>query len=64
MVTEEFAAAIGARSQSARTYLEKYMNEWKNGNADTIIKHALLALKETLQNESGRLDQNVRQCFK
>ena len=63
MVTAEYAAAIGARSQSARTYLEKHMDAWKDGDLDTIVKHALLALKETLQADSNKLDQNVSGKF-
>lgn len=43
--------AIGARSQSARTYLEKYLNEFSNCSLDDAIKHALRALRDTLPNE-------------
>ena len=30
--------AIGARSQSARTYLEKHLNEFPTGNLDELVK--------------------------
>ena len=30
--------AIGARSQSARTYLEKYLNEFPTCNLDELVK--------------------------
>ena len=43
--------AIGARSQSARTYLEKHLNEFPTCNLDELIKHALRALRDTLPNE-------------
>ena len=43
--------AIGARSQSARTYLEKHLNEFPNCSLDDAIKHALRALRDTLPNE-------------
>jgi 20S proteasome subunit alpha 6 len=43
--------AIGARSQSARTYLEKYLNEFPQCSLDDLIKHALRALRDTLPNE-------------
>ena len=45
------AMAIGARSQSARTYLEKYLNDFQNCTLDELIKHALRALRDTLPNE-------------
>lgn len=43
--------SIGARSQSARTYLEKHLNEFTNCSLDELIKHALRALRDTLPNE-------------
>jgi len=45
------AMAIGARSQSARTYLEKHLNEFPTNSLDELIKHALRALRDTLPNE-------------
>jgi len=45
------AMSIGARSQSARTYLEKHLNEFTNCSLDELIKHALRALRDTLPNE-------------
>lgn len=43
--------AIGARSQSARTYLEKHLNEFPDNSCDELIRHALRALRDTLPNE-------------
>src|ERR1700722_3730903 len=43
--------AIGARSQSARTYLEKHVGEFPDASLDELIKHALRALRDTLPNE-------------
>jgi 20S proteasome subunit alpha 6 len=43
--------AIGARSQSARTYLEKNLAAFINCPLDELIKHALRALRDTLPNE-------------
>ncbi|RNA18806.1 proteasome subunit alpha type-1 [Brachionus plicatilis] len=43
--------AIGARSQSARTYLEKHLSEFPTSSLDDAIKHALRALRDTLPNE-------------
>mmetsp|Transcript_20941 Transcript_20941/g.53541 ORF Transcript_20941/g.53541 Transcript_20941/m.53541 type:complete len:271 (+) Transcript_20941:74-886(+) len=42
------AMAIGARSQAGRTYLEKHFEEFPELALDELIKHALLALRETL----------------
>lgn len=44
--------AIGARSQSARTYLEKHLNEFPNCPLDELVKHGLRSLRDTLPNES------------
>ncbi|CAM9527722.1 unnamed protein product, partial [Discosporangium mesarthrocarpum] len=41
---EHYAMAIGARSQSAKTYLEKEFETFEECNEDELIKHALKAL--------------------
>ncbi|CAH8582268.1 unnamed protein product [Schistosoma rodhaini] len=43
--------AIGSRSQSARTYLERHLNEFKGSSLDDLICHGLKALNSTLPNE-------------
>jgi len=43
------AQAMGARSQSAKTYLEKHFESFENASLDELIKHALTALKGTAQ---------------
>lgn len=43
--------AIGARSQSARTYLEKNLDRFADSNEDELIKHCMRALRDTLPNE-------------
>jgi len=48
MTQEMLACAIGARSQMARTYLERHLEEFADCDRDELIKHALLALKESL----------------
>lgn len=48
MTQEMVACAIGARSQMARTYLEKNAEEFQNCGREELIKHGLKALKETL----------------
>ncbi|KAI3420381.1 hypothetical protein GPALN_003682 [Globodera pallida] len=57
-VAEMYAAAIGARSQSARTYLEKKLQEFDGADKDALIRHAIRSLKETLQADAGSLDEN------
>lgn len=44
--------AIGARSQSARTYLEKSVEEFEAANLDDLLMHALKALRDTLPADS------------
>lgn len=43
--------AIGSRSQSARTYLEKHLDVFPNTSTDELIAHGLRALRDTLPNE-------------
>jgi len=40
--------AIGARSQAGRTYLERHFESFADLSLDELIKHSLLALRETL----------------
>ncbi len=53
------AMAIGARSQSARTYLEKHLTEFLGSDLDELIKHGLRALRDTLPNEADLSTKNV-----
>eukprot|EP00762_Andalucia_godoyi_P002349 ANDGO_07588.mRNA.1 Proteasome subunit alpha type-1-B len=41
------AVAIGARSQSAKTYLEKNFDSFASLGKEELVRHALLALRET-----------------
>jgi len=41
---EYYASAIGARSQSAKTYLEKHLDSFKDCTEDELIMHSLRAL--------------------
>jgi len=54
------AMAIGARSQSAKTYLEKHYPTFENASLDELIKHGLTALRETTQSSSEGL--TVKNC--
>ena len=58
-VVEVLATSIGARSQSARTYLEKHLNEFKTATLDQLIEHALLALRDTLPAEDNLSKKNT-----
>ena len=47
------AMAIGARSQAARTYLERKVDEFDACDADGLIQHALAALQVRRKHLSG-----------
>lgn len=51
--------AIGARSQSARTYLEKHLTSFPTCSLEELIKHALRALRDTLPNE---IELSTKNC--
>jgi len=53
------AMAIGARSQSARTYLEKHLDSFLECNLNELAKHGLLALRECLPNDMELNSKNV-----
>lgn len=44
------AMTIGARSQAAKTYMEKHYTTFDDCDLPTLIKHCLTSLKETSQN--------------
>jgi len=50
------AMALGARSQSAKTYLEKNYQSFENLGLQELIRHGLLALRETVQSSSEGLN--------
>ncbi|TKA52775.1 hypothetical protein B0A49_07994 [Cryomyces minteri] len=51
-VTQEMiACGIGARSQMARTYLERCLDEFEGSSREELVKHALRALKESLSQD-------------
>lgn len=43
------AMSIGARSQSAKTYLEKHHESFAEASLEDVVLHGLRALRETLQ---------------
>jgi 20S proteasome subunit alpha 6 len=53
------AMSIGARSQSARTYLERNLDKFRDSSYEEIIAHGLRALRECLPNEQ---ELNTKNC--
>merc|ERR1712038_700069 len=53
------AMSIGARSQSARTYLEKSIDELGDCDLESLVAHGLRALRDTLPNEVDLTNKNV-----
>ena len=51
--------AIGARSQSAKTYLENHFEEFEGCDADALIKHVVGALNSTCGAESELSSKNL-----
>jgi len=57
-VYEYYATAIGARSQSARTYLEKIYQDVKDEEKDVLILHVLKALSSCISGNEEVKFQN------
>jgi len=53
------AMAIGARSQAARTYLERFLDDLGDCELEELVKHGLRALRDTLPNEVDLTNKNV-----
>lgn len=51
--------AIGARSQSAKTYLERHMESITTSSRDGLIRHALRALRECLPTDAELTARNT-----
>jgi 20S proteasome subunit alpha 6 len=59
---EYVAQAMGARSQTAKTYLEKNYEEFADCKLDDLIKHAISSLKGVSQ--QGKVtSKNIAICF-
>jgi 20S proteasome subunit alpha 6 len=56
---EMLACAIGARSQMARTYLERNLDEFPESSRDELINHGLKALRETLSQDKELTVENT-----
>jgi 20S proteasome subunit alpha 6 len=56
---EFYASAIGARSQSARTYLEKHYEAFASSSKDELILHALQALVGCVSGDDELTSENA-----
>jgi len=56
---EYYAMSIGARSQSAKTYLEKHYESFADCSLEDLIRHGLHALRETLQQDKELTVKNT-----
>ncbi|GAA5984464.1 hypothetical protein JCM5350_003370, partial [Sporobolomyces pararoseus] len=56
---EYYAMSIGARSQSAKTYLETHYSSFPNCSLEELIKHGLNALRDTLQQDKELTVENT-----
>ncbi|KAI1438802.1 nucleophile aminohydrolase [Xylaria sp. CBS 124048] len=59
LTQEMMACAIGARSQMARTYLEKNLDKFADCGREELIRHGLRALKETLVQDRELTTENT-----
>lgn len=51
--------SIGARSQSAKTYLETHYSSFPSATLEELIKHGLHALRDTLQQDKELTVENT-----
>ena len=56
---EYYAQAIGARSQSARTYLENNLERLANSSVDDLVLHALAAIVKSASEEGEVNERSV-----
>jgi len=59
MTQEMVACAIGARSQMARTYLERNLDVFAEASREELVKHGLRALKESLSQDKELTVENT-----
>lgn len=56
---EYVGSAIGARSQAARTYLERQFESFENASLEDLIVHGLTALRDTLPQDKELTFKNT-----
>ncbi|MCJ1307648.1 hypothetical protein MMC25_001295 [Agyrium rufum] len=59
LTQEMLACAIGGRSQMARTYLERHLDEFENASREQLIGHGLRALKESMAQDKELTIENT-----
>lgn len=59
LVQEYVGCAVGARSQSARTYLEKHIDEFPGASREELVVHGLKALRDSLQQDKELNNDNI-----
>lgn len=59
MTQEMLACAIGGRSQMARTYLERHLEQFEGASREELIKHGLRALKESMSQDKELTVENT-----
>ncbi|RKP10580.1 20S proteasome subunit alpha 6 [Thamnocephalis sphaerospora] len=60
---EYYAMAIGARGQSAKTYLERHYEQFAEASLEDLVHHGLQALKATLQQDKKLDTDNASVAF-
>lgn len=56
---EYYAMAIGGRSTSAKTYLEKHFADFETSDIDALIKHGLEAMNKTTSSDQSLSTKNT-----
>ena len=59
LTQEMLACAIGGRSQMARTYLERHLEEFADSNREQLITHGLRALRESMAQDKELTIENT-----
>ena len=59
MTQEMLACAIGGRSQMARTYLERHLEEFEGCSREELVRHGLRALKESMSQDKELTVENT-----
>lgn len=57
--TEMTCAGIGARSQMARTYLERHLDAFAEADKNELVQHAIMALAESLNQDKSLTIDNT-----
>mmetsp|Transcript_24266 Transcript_24266/g.45878 ORF Transcript_24266/g.45878 Transcript_24266/m.45878 type:complete len:266 (-) Transcript_24266:187-984(-) len=56
---EYYAMAIGGRSTSAKTYLEKHFADFEGASIDALLKHGLEAMNKTTSSDQSLTTKNT-----